>query len=262
MSNLAVCSALPTSSWTAFTKLVSQWLMHPLWIILGLAILLGAAQLLLRRRQRRVFNLTIASLLLIYGLAIAPPSVNLAEKALVSLLPKDSGVRADAIVILGRGSVFNPSRVELATKLWQTDRAPLIFTSGMGDSPVMLKMLEEQGIPEAVLDGEGCSQTTQENALFTVEALQPKGVKRILLITDSPHMLRSLLTFQSFGFDVTPIPSPLPKEIGRRGKATLVLREYAGLVTYGLRGRFFPSESRASLEQNPKQSAYVFSTHI
>ncbi|NJO74962.1 MAG: YdcF family protein [Leptolyngbyaceae cyanobacterium RM1_406_9] len=196
MLNLAVCSALPTSSWTAFTKLVSQWLMHPLWIILGLAILLGAAQLL-RRRQRRVFNLTIASLLLIYGLAIAPPSVNLAEKALVSLLPKDSGVRADAIVVLGRGSVFNLSRVELATQLWQTDRAPLIFTSGMGDSPVMLKMLEEQGIPEAVLDGEGCSQTTQENALFTVEALQPKGVKRILLITDSPHMLRSSSPFKA-----------------------------------------------------------------
>ncbi|NJO74963.1 MAG: hypothetical protein HC833_15075 [Leptolyngbyaceae cyanobacterium RM1_406_9] len=61
---------------------------------------------------------------------------------------------------------------------------------------------------------------------------------------------------------MTPIPSPLPKEIGRRGKATLVLREYAGLVTYGLRGRFFPSESRASLEQNPKESAHVFSTHV
>lgn len=62
-------------------------------------------------------------------------------------------------------------------------------------------------------------------------------------------MLRSLLTFESVGFEVTPIPSPLPREIGRRGKATLVLREYAGLVTYGLRGRFLPLEVRASLER-------------
>ncbi|MBD1870069.1 YdcF family protein [Cyanobacteria bacterium FACHB-471] len=249
MLDLAVCSALPASSWIAFTKLISQWLMHPVRITLGLVILLGFAQLLLRRRQRRILNLTIASLLLIYGLAIAPPSVNLAEKVLVSLLPQDTGANADAIVILGRGSVLSPSRVELAAELWQADRAPLIFTSGMGDSPAMLKMLEEQGIPDAALDGEGCSQTTRENALFTVEALQPKGITRILLITDSPHMLRSLLTFQSVGFEVTPIPSPVPREVGRRGKATLVLREYAGLVTYGLRGRFFPPETRASLER-------------
>lgn len=249
MLDLAVCSALPVSSWIAFTKLISQWLMRPAWIILGLVTLLGIAQLLLRRRQRRIFNLAIASLVLLYGLAIAPPSVNLAEKALVSLLPQDSGASADAIVILGRGAVLSPSRVELAAELWQDNRAPLIFTSGMGDSPAMLEMLKERGIPDTALDGEGCSQTTQENALFTVEALQPKGIKQILLITDSPHMLRSLLTFQSAGFEVTPIPSPVPRELGRRGKATLVLREYAGLVTYGLRGRFLPPDTRASLEK-------------
>jgi len=251
MLDLAICSAIPASSWTKFTKLVAQWLMQPTWIIVGLMVLLGIAQLLLHRRKRRIFNLAIASLLLIYGLAIAPPTVNLAETVLVSLLPQDSGATADAIVILGRGSVFSPSRVELAAELWQAGRAPLIFTSGMSDSPEMLRMLKARGIPETALDGEGCSQTTQENALFTVDELQPKGVQQILLITDSPHMLRSLLTFRGVGFDVTPIPSPLPREIGRRNKATLVLREYAGLVTYGLRGRFFPSESRASLEPLP-----------
>lgn len=160
--------------------------MRPSWIVLGLVVLLGIAQLLLRRRKRRILNWSIASLVLIYGLAIAPPTVNLAEKVLVSILPKDSGASADAIVILGRGSVFSPSRVELAAELWQANRAPLIFTSGMSDAPAMLKMLKEQGIPDTALDGEGCSQTTRENALFTVEALQPRGVKRILLITDSP----------------------------------------------------------------------------
>jgi uncharacterized SAM-binding protein YcdF (DUF218 family) len=251
MLDLAICSTIPASSWAKFTKLVAQWLMHPTWIVVGLMVLLGIAQLLLHRRKRRIFNLAIASLLLIYGLAIAPPTVNLAETVLVSLLPQDSGATADAIVILGRGSVFSPSRVELAAELWQAGRAPLIFTSGMSDSPEMLRMLKARGIPETALDGEGCSQTTQENALFTVDELQPQGVKQILLITDSPHMLRSLLTFRGVGFDVTPIPSPLPREIGRRGKATLVLREYAGLVTYGLRGRFFPSESRASLDPPP-----------
>jgi uncharacterized SAM-binding protein YcdF (DUF218 family) len=250
MLDLATCSPLPVGSWVTFTKLISQWLMRPTWIVLGLVVLLGVAQLLVRRRKRRTLNLAIASLLLLYGLAIAPPTLNLAEKALVSLLPRDSRASADAIVVLGRGSMLNPSRVELAAKLWQANRAPLIFTSGMGDAPEMLRMLEERGIPDAVLDGEGCSQTTRENALFTIEALQPKGVQHILLVTDSPHMLRSLLTFRGIGFDVTPVPSPVPSEIGRRGKATLVLREYAGLVTYGLRGRFFPSAARARLEPN------------
>ena len=254
MFDLDACSVLPISSWTSFTKLVSQWLMRPAWIILALVILLGAAQLLLRRWKRRALNLTVVTLLLLYGVAIAPPTVNLAEKALVGLLPQDTGETADAIVILGRGAALNPSRVELAAELLQARRAPLIFTSGMSDSPKMLQMLEARGIPDEALGGEGCSQTTRENALFTAQLLQPRQVKKILLVTDSPHMLRSLLTFQGIGFDVTPIPSPLPREIGRRNKATLVLREYAGLVTYGLRGRFFPSAAKAGAEPRHQAS--------
>jgi uncharacterized SAM-binding protein YcdF (DUF218 family) len=94
-----------------------------------------------------------------------------------------------------------------------------------------------------VLDGENCSLTTDENAVFTASVLQPQGIKRILLVTDPPHMWRSLLVFRAQGFTVIPKPSPLPSYLGRKAETFITLREYMGLVGYGLRGLFFPQRS-------------------
>ncbi|HEY9741447.1 MAG TPA: YdcF family protein, partial [Coleofasciculaceae cyanobacterium] len=97
-----------------------------------------------------------------------------------------------------------------------------------------------EGIPNQTLAYEECSRTTEENARFTATVLQPQGVKQILLITDSPHMLRSLLTFRSFGFTVIPYTSPVPANLASRTKALKVFSEYLALVGYGLQGRFRP----------------------
>jgi hypothetical protein len=53
-------------------------------------------------------------------------------------------------------------------------------------------------------------------------------------------MLRSLLTFRSLGFTVIPHLSPLPPDLPQGKKAVMVFYEYMGLVSYGLRGRYFP----------------------
>jgi uncharacterized SAM-binding protein YcdF (DUF218 family) len=81
--------------------------------------------------------------------------------------------------------------------------------------------------------------TTEGNAKFTAQVLIPKGVRRILLVTDPPHMLRSLLTFRSQGFQAIPFASPLPPELTYREKASIVFREYGGLISYVVWGRFF-----------------------
>ncbi|HEY9667895.1 MAG TPA: YdcF family protein, partial [Coleofasciculaceae cyanobacterium] len=150
----------------------------------------------------------------------------------------------DAIVVLGRGAPFARPRVNLAAELWQNQRAPVIFVSGRGDASDLIKQLEEKGIPERSLDGEECSVTTWENAIFTTAILQPQGIRRILLITDALHMWRSLLVFRAQGFDVIPRISPIDFYfVGKRGKSFLALREYSGLVEYGLRGLYFRKHS-------------------
>jgi hypothetical protein len=55
-------------------------------------------------------------------------------------------------------------------------------------------------------------------------------------------MLRSFLTFRSFGFDVVPVPSSGLRYLDRTDRTRMVLREYLGLVSYGLLGRFSAQE--------------------
>lgn len=163
------------------------------------------------------------------------------DRAIVALLPNDPGEVANAIVLLGRGGgEFYDHRVKLATELWQAKRAPLVFTSGDTDAESMLEQLKNKGIPEASLDGEDCSLTTWENAVFTAAVLQPQGMQKIILITDEPHMWRSLLVYRALGFSVIPLTTPVPSYMNFREEGFLRFREYMGSLGYAFRGLFFP----------------------
>lgn len=193
-----------------------------------------------RRRQKKQFSRLGIALLLICLIAL-PSTVDLADRVLMSVVPADSGAKADAIVVLGRGMLLRYYRVDIAAELWQDNRAPMIFASGRGDADLIIQQLRSKGIPDSVLAGEDYSRTTEENAQFTAAILQPQGIGRILLVTDSPHMLRSLLTFRALGFTVIPHISPFPPDLDPRKKAFFVFREYAALVSYALLGRFSPN---------------------
>ncbi|MBE9181830.1 YdcF family protein [Oculatella sp. LEGE 06141] len=203
------------------------------------------------RHGKRQLNVLMAGLLILYCSAFFSPTFHLAEHTFFNVLPRDSGETVDAIVVLGRGKPFSPSRVELAAHLWKAQRAPFIFASGINDAPILLKLLRKKGVPASVLQGEDCSRTTYENAQFTAEQLRPQGIQRILLVTDTPHMLRSMLTFQGFGFQVIPVPSLVPGTLDRNRKANVMLREYMGLVAYGLKGRFFQPNYQISQSNYP-----------
>ena len=89
--------------------------------------------------------------------------------------------------------------------------------------------------------------TTKENAVFTAAILQPQGVRRIVLVTDEPHMWRSVLVFRAYGFKVVAQTSQIPSYLGGiRAKLFLRVREYTALVSYGLRGLYFPKSSPES----------------
>ena len=195
-------------------------------------------------RWKRQFN-QMRIVLVLLGFTIASLAIFFVlDKALLRFLPSDITSGADAIVILGRGPLFNESRIERTTELWQGKQAPMIFVSGRGDSIEIMKGLEARGISKIALDGENCSLTTQENAAFTAAILQPRGIRRIVLITDWPHMWRSLLVFRAYGFNVIAHTSEIPFYLGGlRARFFLRLREYTALVSYGLRGWYFPNPS-------------------
>ncbi len=250
MLNLALCDR-PVSQWLVAKSMLSNWLMTPILVVLPLLLLVFLPWMIPRLRWKRLWSGFATVVLVIYFSATFPLTIAVANKGLEAFIPADPGITADAIVILGRGKPFRESRVKVAAELWKSHRAPLIFASGAGDGTEILEGLKAEGIPNQALDEEHCSQTTQENALFTASALQPRGVKQILLVTDPPHMLRSLLTFRGLGFEVIPHPSPIPNELANTKKAMLVFYEYMGLFSYGLRGRFLPQNLTAQYQNLP-----------
>lgn len=257
MLDSAACPRL-RSKWVVFTQLVSRRLTQPLSLptrlaVLGLILLavLWCVWLLRqpskraqirrwsqwfrwhRRRTQIVVALTLACLIV-----TSPPGLALATQALTSQIPADSGAKADAIVVLGRGHRFMRDRIDATMTLWQAQRAPHIFVSGRGDARFLVRQLLENGIPKEAISGENCSLTTEENAQFTADFLLPQNAKRIILVTDSPHMLRSQLTFESLGFEVIAYPSSVPPDLGYRERLNIVAREYGGILSYVLKGRF------------------------
>jgi uncharacterized SAM-binding protein YcdF (DUF218 family) len=208
-------------------------------ILLILLALLWVVWLLLPRRSRRILKLPMLGIAL-GGVLISPIGVKLGLWGLTAFVPPDSGEPVQAIVVLGRGEDLRVSRVAEVQALWQDDRAPRIFASGMSDAKAIIQALEAAGIPGERLTGEECSQSTEENALFTNAILRPQGIEKILLVTDPPHLLRSFLLFRSFRFDVIPHSSSIDLLATSQERFKTEMREYFGLIQYALTGEFIP----------------------
>lgn len=233
-----------TTDWAQF-----GWRKQLLLIIIVILAVLGLRSIRQHQRWRRWLSSPKVVLLLFGIVATIPLLFAVATKGLMIFLPTDSGATAEAIVILGRGEEFRKQRLDVARELWQEQRAPSIFTSGRGDAAGMIEQLKAKSIPNQMLDGENCSLTTWQNAVFTAAALHPQGIDRILLLTDELHMLRSLLVFRANGFMVIPHIIQLPPNFGFKATAFLTLREYMGLIGYGLQGRF--NRQHSPVSNNP-----------
>jgi uncharacterized SAM-binding protein YcdF (DUF218 family) len=234
----SACEATAASHWAGLSwKLFNLLQQHHIVLPL-LTAMIAARWVLPWRRWRRLISRSGIAVLIGYIAISTPIAANLGGRALTAMIPADTGQTADAIVILGRGGQLRPSRVQVATQLWRQERAPAIFASGRGDALEIGSMLAEQGVADEAIDGEHCSATTNENAKFTAAILQPQGVKTIILVTDPPHMMRSVLTFKSLGFDVIPHSSPIPTGLDKNRQNFLVVREWMGLISYGMMGRY------------------------
>lgn len=169
----------------------------------------------------------------------SPLWLDLSMRGILSLLPGDDGKPVDAIVILGRGEGNRAERALAAAELWHEGRSPLIFASGMTDAPILIDAVQQMGATAEQVSGERCSQSTRENALFVETLLDATTRPRILLITDKPHMMRSFLLFQGFGFEVMPHPVALEADSPWSPQRLKVLaREHGALLGYGLSSQY------------------------
>jgi len=248
-------------------------LLGPLGDPLVLALALSACALLAWKRRRLAFRLLIASfaLLLIFSSSIL---ANALQHSLEDHYPDpgDNPPQAQAIVVLGgtlhmpyarhhtTGLIESSDRLLLAFRLYRAGKAPLVFCSG-GNNPIgtssgqlpeatwMARLLEEWNIPATAIQQEGGSINTRDNALMSYQALSPRGIHRILLVTSAMHMPRAAGAFRKAGFEV--IAAPADFRTGW-GQATLssrllpsvnnllasdqALHEWLGILVYRLRG--------------------------
>jgi len=116
------------------------------------------------------------------------------------LLCVDSGnVSADVLVVLGGGSHERAAR---AAELFRQHAAPRILLTGEGDDAFNRHVLLTNGVPANVIQIENKSETTQENARFTIQLLRAANVHSAILVTSWYHSRRALKTFEHYAPDI------------------------------------------------------------
>jgi uncharacterized SAM-binding protein YcdF (DUF218 family) len=154
------------------------------------------------------------------------------------ILCVDSGpVTADVIVVLGGGLHERPER---ALDLFRQHAAPRILLTGAGDDTINRLILLRGGVPASVIEVEGDSTTTRENAEFTLKLLRAENVHRVILVTSWYHARRALKTFEHYGPDLKFYSRPSYYAFDRaewppRGNGKRMRLEFLKLPGYWLR---------------------------
>jgi len=114
---------------------------------------------------------------------------------------------ADGIVCLGggmdaRGTLADATltRIERCVHLYEAGLAPVVYftggaatTNGVTAGTVMGRFGVKLGLPASAVRAEGRSQSTLQNALFTLDMAQ--NATRLILVTEAFHLPRSWVSF-------------------------------------------------------------------
>ena len=199
------------------------------------------------RMYRLLGGLSVALFLLV----VFTPLPNLLA---TSLATPPQLTQGEAIVVLGGGGVWPDgtlSNLSLRRALYgivlqRKGLAPLLVFSGSdrGRHPTELEarveFARELGIsPLAILTAN--ATTTREEASRVQALLQPRGIRRILLVTDSQHMKRAQQLFERAGFEVLAAPADDVSNVeehpeGRLEVTRRVLEEILARLYYRLAG--------------------------
>jgi uncharacterized SAM-binding protein YcdF (DUF218 family) len=150
----------------------------------------------------------------------------------------DSGkVSADAIVVLGGGP--HEKRAERAAELFKANAAPRLIVTGAGDDEIHRQILLQAGIAASAIQLESKSQTTRENAEFTIKLLRAENIHSVILVTSWYHSRRALKTFEHFAPEIKFYSSPSYFAFDRKDWSRVMTKriylEYLKLPGYWIR---------------------------
>ena len=245
---------------------IKQWLMPP-----GVLFLLLLAAWWLRSRRPRLaalcFAVGLGGLWLMSLPLVVRESARLLETEPPLATADWAGLasRADAIVVLGAGrergdpawggddqpTAMALERMRFAARLAKASGLPVLTSGGLhygtppSEAQLMADRLREDFAVE-VKWKEEASRTTWENAQLSAKVLQPRGIHRVVVVTQAWHMQRPRGSFERAGFEVVPAPvgflgrdharpfAGLLPESRAMWQSGQLLNEAVGLVGYWL----------------------------
>ncbi|MGH7952604.1 MAG: YdcF family protein [Limisphaerales bacterium] len=146
--------------------------------------------------KRKIFRIAIAAFLLLLLLVVF--SFFFPQE----ILTMDSGpVKADVIIVLG-GGFGTHERPQRAAQIFKQHCAPRVIVSGAGDDEVNRRLLIRNGVPATDIEVESKSQTTRENAKFTIKLLRAEKIHSAIIVTSWYHSRRALKTFEHFASEI------------------------------------------------------------
>jgi uncharacterized SAM-binding protein YcdF (DUF218 family) len=251
-----------------FDKILTQ-LAYPLGLSLSLCLLAVLLVWFGWRRLGAGLVLLAVAWVGVWSLPVASDALRLSLEARHAQVPAGALPQADAVVVLGgamhpeyvQGADPNlgaaADRVWHAARIFHAGRAPQVVVSGgnlpwlggvRSEAAAMRDFLGDLGVPAEVVWLEERSRNTRENALYTAEILEARGIGPVLLVTSALHMPRALATFRAAGVDAIPAPTdfevmPRPRglldwlpDADALAASTRALKEYLGLWVYRWRG--------------------------
>lgn len=155
--------------------------------------------------------------------------------------------KGDVLIVLGGGTIHDAMVAEssywrsvFAVLAWRDDKFSRIVVSGKTVSEPMRRFMVYEGVPAGIVETEGKSTSTRENALYTAQLLrETKG--RLVLLTSDYHMFRARRVFTKVGLEVAPRPFADARKRGQfvqhRWSAFVDLtQESVKIVYYKVRG--------------------------
>lgn len=124
-----------------------------------------------------------------------------------------SGGSADVIVVMGAAqydgvpSPLLEGRLQTALDLWEEGRAPLVAVTGgkqegdrFTEAAASRRWLVDRGVPAESILSEDSGRSTFGSLELLGPVLRAEGVSRLLIVSDSWHLPRSVLSARELGF--------------------------------------------------------------
>jgi uncharacterized SAM-binding protein YcdF (DUF218 family) len=148
------------------------------------------------RKKKWILRIALALIILFCALTIA--AIVFPQK----FLCVDSGpAKADVIIVLGGGTGLH-ERPEQAAQFFKQNDAPRIIVSGAGDDEINRRILIQNGVPANVIQLEPKSETTAQNAQFTIKILRAEKIRSAIIVTSWYHSRRALDCFEHYAPEI------------------------------------------------------------